>query len=365
MKWHINIIATGVVGGLLALILAALGNPANMGFCIACFLRDIAGALKLHSAAAVQYARPEIAGLVLGAFSISLIKKEFKPRGGSSAFTRFLLGIAVMVGALMFLGCPLRMMLRLGGGDLNALFGLAGFVAGIGVGTVALSHGFSLNRGYSQNRVEGSVFPAMMGGLLALLLAFPTLLAFSQEGPGSMRAPVMASLAAGLIFGAMAQRSRMCTAGGIRDAMLFRDFHLLYGFPALIATVLIGNLILGRFHLGFEGQPVAHTDGLWNFLGMALTGWGSVLLGGCPFRQLVLAGEGNSDSAVSVTGMTVGAALCHNFSLASSAKGPSVNGKFAVFIGFAVLAVITLVNLSRQKGKQTVSQPETSSATGG
>ena len=39
------ILAAGVAVGIAALILTASGNPKNMGFCIACFLRDIAGAL--------------------------------------------------------------------------------------------------------------------------------------------------------------------------------------------------------------------------------------------------------------------------------------------------------------------------------
>ena len=52
------ILAAGVAVGIAALILTASGNPKNMGFCIACFLRDIAGALGLHSAANVQYIRP-------------------------------------------------------------------------------------------------------------------------------------------------------------------------------------------------------------------------------------------------------------------------------------------------------------------
>ena len=60
------VIGTGVAVGLAALILTAAGNPANMGFCIACFLRDIAGALGLHSSANVQYIRPEIIGIVVG-----------------------------------------------------------------------------------------------------------------------------------------------------------------------------------------------------------------------------------------------------------------------------------------------------------
>ena len=156
MKKHLPVILTGSLIGIIALILVALGNPANMGFCIACFIRDTAGSLKLHTASAVQYVRPEIIGIILGSFLISLMKKEFQPRGGSSPITRFVLGIAVMIGALIFLGCPLRMVLRLGGGDLNALVGLVGFAVGVGIGVIALNRGFSLKRTYTQNRLEGA-----------------------------------------------------------------------------------------------------------------------------------------------------------------------------------------------------------------
>ena len=117
MKKHLMVIVTGAVIGIAALVLVRFGNPGNMGFCIACFLRDIAGALKLHNAGVVQYMRPEVIGLIIGAFVLAFVKKEFKPRGGSAAFTRFTLGFFVMIGALVFLGCPLRMFLRLGAGD--------------------------------------------------------------------------------------------------------------------------------------------------------------------------------------------------------------------------------------------------------
>ena len=83
-KIHWGVVLAGVAVGLAALILTAMGNPANMGFCIACFLRDTAGACGLHSAAKVQYVRPEIIGLVLGAFLMSVAGKEFKARAGSS-----------------------------------------------------------------------------------------------------------------------------------------------------------------------------------------------------------------------------------------------------------------------------------------
>ena len=95
-------------------------------------------------------------------------------------------------------------------------------------------------------------------------------------------------------------------AGGIRDAVMLRDFKLLSGFLAIWGTVTIGNLVLGSYSLSALSQPIAHSQYLWSALGMALAGWGSILLGGCPLRQLILAGEGNGDSAVTVLGMIVG-----------------------------------------------------------
>ena len=285
MKKHLMVILTGVIIGISALVLVKFGNPGNMGFCIACFLRDMAGALKLHNAPVVQYMRPEIIGLILGAFIIAFAKKEFKPRGGSAVFTRFTLGFFVMIGALMFLGCPLRMFLRLGAGDMNAVFGLIGFVLGIGIGVFFLNKNFSLSRTYNQSKEEGVLPIIVMLGFLVLLVSLPAVLIFSEKGPGSMHAPIILSLAIGLLVGVFAQRSRLCTAGGIRDAIMLKDFHLLWGSVAIVVTVLVGSLILNSFKLGLAGQPVAHTDGLWNALGMVLVGWASVLLGGCPLRQ--------------------------------------------------------------------------------
>lgn len=344
-------ILTGVIVGAISVVLVLNGNPKNMGFCIACFVRDIAGGLGMHQAAVVQYIRPEIIGLVLGALIMSVAGKEFRAQGGSSPMTRFVLGFFVMVGALMFLGCPLRMVLRIAGGDLNAIVGLVGFIGGIALGILCLNQGFSLRRTYSQSPLEGGMISAVNAALLVLVVAAPPIILFSAEGPGSMRAPIWMALAAGLIVGALAQKTRLCMVGGLRDAVLFKDFYLLYGFVAIIAAAAIGNLVTGNFHLGFAGQPVAHTDALWNFLGMVLVGFASVLLGGCPLRQLILAGSGNSDSAVTVLGMLVGAACCHNFKLASSADGPTPNGKIAVILGLAVVAVIAALNIQKQRSK--------------
>ncbi len=356
VNWFV--VLAGVAVGCAALLLTFFGNPANMGFCIACFERDIAGALSLHSAKAVQYVRPEIIGLVLGAFIMSLASKEFRAKTGSAPATRFVLGALVMIGALVFLGCPLRMVIRLGGGDASALSGLVGFIVGIGIGVFFLNKGFSLKRAYDSSKAEGAMLPIVMLGLLLLFIIAPALFQLSKAGPGSMHAPLFLSFGIALIVGVLAQKARLCMVGGIRDVMIFSDFKLLYGFIAIFVTILLGNLVLGSFRFGFTGQPIAHSSTIWNVLGMVIVGWGSVLLGGCPLRQLILAGTGNGDSAVTVFGMIAGAALAHNFALAGSPDavkagvlkvgGIGPHGQAAVIICLVALLIVSFVNIPKE-----------------
>jgi hypothetical protein len=138
-------------------------------------------------------------------------------------------------------------------------------------------------------------------------------------------------------------------AGGIRDLFLFKDPTLLFGSVAVLVVAFILNLATGSFKPGFTGQPIAHTQWLWNFLGMGLVGYGSVLLGGCPLRQTILAGEGNSDSAVTVLGFLAGAAVSHNFGLASSAQGATAAGKIATIVGFAVITLIAVAVMKKHR----------------
>lgn len=363
MKGKTLVLASGLFIGAIAVVLVFFGNPGNMGFCIACFIRDIAGAMGVHQAAAVQYIRPEIIGLVLGAVIAAIASREFLPRGGSAPATRFVLGVMVMVAALVFLGCPLRMILRIAGGDLNAVIGLIGFALGIGAGVFFLKRGYTLKRTYQLPRVEGAWMPAIQIGLLALLLAAPVFIFFSESGPGSMHAPIWLSLVVGLIVGVLAQRSRLCMVGGIRDVALFKDWTLLIGFLGILVAALIANVAFGFFHIGFTGQPIAHTDGLWNFLSMAAVGLGSVMLGGCPLRQLILSGEGNADSAVTVFGYFVGAAIAHNFKLASSptvitdgvaSGGPTLAGKIVTVAILIILVIVAATNSKKAAAASSV-----------
>jgi hypothetical protein len=112
-------------------VTAEMGESGKHGYCVACFDRDIAGALGLHRAAVVQYIRPEILGFVLGSLIAAYLFKEFRPRVGSAPIVRFVLGIFAMIGALVFLGCPWRALLRLSGGDWNAVLGLLGLITGM------------------------------------------------------------------------------------------------------------------------------------------------------------------------------------------------------------------------------------------
>jgi uncharacterized protein len=342
-----GIVIVGAVIGIGAALLQYFGNPPNMGICVACFERDMAGGLGLHRADIVQYLRPEIMGFVLGAFAAALFAGEYKPRGGSSPLIRFFLGIFAMLGALVFLGCPWRSLLRLAGGDGNAILGIAGLIVGIFIGVIFLKNGYSLGRSYAQRKASGWVFPVLMIGLF-LLLVFKVSFApggpifFSVKGPGSQHAPILISLIGGLVIGAIAQRSRFCTMGAFRDVMLIKDFHLISGVAALLVFAFVMNLILGQFKPGFEGQPIAHTDHVWNFLGMALSGLAFVLAGGCPGRQLFLSGEGDMDAAIFAMGMIVGAGIAHNFAMASSPKGIAAFGPAAVIVGFLFCLAIGL-----------------------
>lgn len=246
----------------------------------------------------------------------------------------------MMIGALAFLGCPLRMILRLAAGDLNALVGFLGFSGGIWVGSQFLKMGFSLGPSQVLGKINGLIIPGLMLILFVLFISLPDIFFSSTEGPGSSRAPILLALGAGLAVGALSQRSRLCTAGALRDLFLIKNLHLFIGIIAIFSAALVGNLILGNFSIGFAQQPVSHTHSLWNFLGLGLVGITAVMLGGCPLRQLILSGEGNTDSGLIFFGMLAGAAISHNFGLAGSPAGLGMTGQIAVIGGFIITFLI-------------------------
>lgn len=355
-----GLFSLGIVAGIGAALLAFFGNPKNMAFCIACFVRDMSGALKLHQAEVVQYFRPEIVGIVLGAFLLSLYTKEFKATGGSSPVIRFFGGVIMMVCALVFLGCPLRMILRMSAGDISSYFGLIGFVLGIGAGSFFIKKGFSLGRTYETKKESGYFFPIILGIIFVLTLVVPSIFAFSEKGPGSLHAPALLSLCVGLLIGVIAFKTRMCFSGCFRNIFLMKDFKLFSLIGGIFVVMLIYNIATKNFAFVAFG-PIAHAQNIWNVLSMFAVGFAGVLLGGCPLRQVVLAAGGSFDSFITFLGMLVGAAFAHNFSLAASPAaaataekaavlgGPGPAGKIFVIVSILFLLIIALLGIKKDK----------------
>jgi len=397
----------GLFIGAIAAWLVSQGNPGNMGLCIACFWRDITGFFVggTTNQAAVAYIRPEIIGIIFGALGAAIVTKEFKPRGGSSPLIRFVLGFIFMSSALVFLGCTVRAWVRLGGGDLTAIWGILGIIGGVLVGIVILKSGFNLGRAKAVAAPLGWIVPAIAVVLLvfalitqygtkpgfatltpangkavipgevvvapdgdgtevlkpadatiadgAVVAADGTVLADAEKVkatkpmPGGKRAALFISLFAGLAIGVVAQRSRFCSIGGIRDAILVRRFDLLFGVVGLVIGATVVNLIFGQYNLGFVGQPVAHNDILGNFAAMVIAALSAVMLGGCPLRQMIMGSEGDADGAIAVVGMIFGAGFTHWFGLASSPAGLTPKAWPSLAVMAVVLGAIALLKRVR------------------
>lgn len=345
-------IISGAVLGIVAAFLAYAGNPANMGICAACFLRDTSGALGFHSVQTLQYLRPELIGLVLGGFLASLFwTKEFAPKNSTATFSSFFLGVFAMIGALVFLGCPWRAFLRLGGGDMTAIAGFLGLAAGVGIGLFFKKNGYKVDESVSVSKNIGFL-PVIFSVLLLLALVFGLkigengALFSSVKGPAAQHAALFISLIGGLVVGVFMQKSKFCSVGAFARA--YRgDFSMFCGVVAIIAFASIANLALGQYKFGFEAQPIAHNDFVWNFLGMVLAGLCFSLSEGCPGKHLVQMGTGNLHSGIFVIGMMAGAGFAHNFLLASSPAGITPYAPWAVGLGFVFAVYVGVLNRAK------------------
>ncbi len=338
------VLFSGASLGLLGVMLAFWGNPENSGICVSCFVENTAGSLGLHDNGRMQYIRPELIGFVFGAVGSSLLLGEFRSRGGSAPLPRFFAGIFLIVGSAVFIGCPIKMLLRLTAGDLTALFGVAGLVAGVWLGIRSLAAGVSFGRPDAQRGGSGFWIPAVFLLLLLLLLLRPGFVMFSEKGSAALHAPVLVSLAAGLLLGFVAQRSRFCITASVRDFLLMGGrAPLAWGLLTFFVVAVVANLVTGSFRLGYYGQPGAHLEPVWSVLGMVLVGWLSVIIGGCPFRQLIKAGEGDSDAGMVVLGMLVGGGVVQSWDIAATAAGVGIYGKVAVLAGILFVLLNSLL----------------------
>jgi len=344
-----TIVLTGALMGTFGVLLSVWGNPENSGICISCFIESSAGALGFHDNSSMQYLRPEIIGFVLGAVLTAVVSREFRPHGGSNPLTRLFAGIFLIIGCAVFIGCPIKLFLRFTAGDFTALAGVVGLVAGVWMGLRGLANGIDLGAPKKEFNSGGLIVPALFVILLLFLIFPPAFILSSGKGGAAQYAPMTVSLGVALLLGALAQRSRFCITGSVRDAMLmgFRSC-MPWGFFAFFAAAAITSISSGRFHPGLVGQPGAHLDYLWSFLGMFLTGWISVLIGGCPFRQLIKSGEGDADAGLVVVGMFIGGAAVQSWNIAGTAAGVPFYGKVAVLAGLIFITLTSMLNRERK-----------------
>jgi YedE family putative selenium metabolism protein len=338
------VIVAGAGLGLLGALLSVLGNPQNSGICVSCFIENSSGALGLHNNDRMAYLRPELIGFVLGSIVCAVAFREFRSRGGSAPLARLFSGFFLIVGSAVFIGCPIKLFLRLTAGDLTAAAGVVGLVAGVWIGLQGLARGVDLGRAEGERGATGLLVPLGFVLLLVFLIGRPAFIIFSERGSAAQHAPMLISLTVGLALGALAQRSRFCITGSVRDSLLMGGRSpLFWGFCAFVITAFVTNLATGTFNFGLYGQPGAHLEHLWSFLGMLLVGWLSVLIGGCPFRQLIKAGEGDSDAGLAVVGMLLGGGLVQSWGVAATAAGVSMPGKVSVLVGLAFVLILSLL----------------------
>jgi YedE family putative selenium metabolism protein len=347
--------------GVLAATMVVQGNPGNMGICGACFLRDTAGALGLFPGTGPRIFRPELVGLMVGALLLCSWRGKADSRAGAHTAVRFFLGLWMGIGALVFLGCPFRMLQRVGGGDLNAVVGLAGFVLGVGAGR------WFETRGYTSGKTAVVIAPAgsppLLLALLGLALFLAGLVPFGP-GPGDTTGPPHApwtwALALTLAAGALLSLTGFCAVSAARQVFA-GPRRMLWAALALIAGYTLMAAVNGRFQVGFADQPISHSDHVWNILAMALVGLTGVLAGGCPVRQVVLAGERNGDALLTAIGILAGCCLAHSFLTVSTPQGTTPAGRAAVLIGLAVslcYALWVVATVSRSTATEAPATPQ-------
>jgi hypothetical protein len=153
----------------------------------------------------------------------------------------------------------------------------------------------------------------------------------------------------------VAQRTGFCTVGALRRALRTRELDALLPLLGFAGAVCAAKALAGTLAPGFRGQPIAHSDHLWNFLGMALCGLSFTLAGGCPGRMLVRAGQGEGDAALFVLGAILGAGGAHLAGLAAvpdgpgGAGGPSGAGQAAIAGGLVLAVVLGFLDRRRPR----------------
>jgi Sulphur transport len=148
-RWARSAVVYGVVVGLLAVVVGEyldVSPPAAYGLCSACHGRDLATWIVNHAegkrlfvtAAGAGWPLLTVVGLVIGSFLAARRNREFSSINLGGNLLQFAYGAVVMGAALFVGGCPTRILIRTGYGDVAGLLALGGVAAGIVLATLSM-----------------------------------------------------------------------------------------------------------------------------------------------------------------------------------------------------------------------------------
>jgi hypothetical protein len=148
-RWARAPVVYGVVAAVVAGIAGELldvSPPAAYGLCSACHGRDLADwilnrtehAGLFVTAAGASWPLLTVVGLVLGSFVAARRNGEYGSINIGGNVRQFVFGAVVMGAALFVGGCPTRIILRTGYGDVAGVLALGGVAAGVVLGTFSL-----------------------------------------------------------------------------------------------------------------------------------------------------------------------------------------------------------------------------------
>lgn len=136
---------------------------------------------------------------------------------------------------------------------------------------------------------------------------------------------LLGGAALGAVFGAVVQATRFCTMGAIADMVNFGDATRLRAWVGAALVAMLGTQMLigwGGIDLSMAIYTSRRIAWLSQALGGAMFGFGMVLAGGCPSRNLTRLGAGNLKALV----VLVVVGLVAQMSLRGVLAAPRANG---------------------------------------
>ncbi len=148
-RWARSVIVYGIVAAVGAAIVGQWGGvapPAAYGLCSACHGRDlidwtlnhVEGTKLFVTAAGASWPLFTVVGLVIGSFVAAKRNGEWSSINLGGHVRQFTLGFFVMCAALFVGGCPTRIIIRTGYGDVAGALALGGVAIGIVIATVSM-----------------------------------------------------------------------------------------------------------------------------------------------------------------------------------------------------------------------------------